>query len=80
MKKQLFRYWVGMNASALQAAIHSTKVFVATATVHAVADSIPALRLDQMAAVFGLAFGMEILNWLDAHPLIDVIDPAAKTP
>jgi len=87
MKKQLFRYWVGMNASALQAGIHATKAFVATASAHALVDKIPSLSLEQTAAVFALAFGVEILNWLDTHPLLEVLNtsycakaPEAKTP
>lgn len=58
-----------MNASALQAAAHSGKAFFGVAGAHAAIDAIPALNLQQLAAVFLLGFGMEILNYLDSHPL-----------
>jgi hypothetical protein len=69
LKQQLWRYWLAMNASALQAAAHSAKAFFGVAGAHAAIDSIPALNLQQIAAVFILGIGMEILNYLDAHPL-----------
>lgn len=68
-KQQLLRYWLGMNASAVRAAAHSTKAFLGVAGAHSCVDSIPALNLQQIAAVFLLAFGSELLNYLDANPL-----------
>ena len=73
------RYWLAMNASAVQSAAHTTKTFVAAATAHALQNNIPALNLPQTAAVFGLAFGLEIFNWLDTHPLSELIPPAPPT-
>jgi len=68
-KLSLLRYWLAMNASALQAAAHGAKAFFGVAGVHAVQEAVPALTLQQFAGVFLLAFGYEILNYLDAHPL-----------
>lgn len=58
-----------MNASAVQAGAHSAKAFFAVAGAHAAIDSVPALNVHQFVAVFLLAFAMEILNYLDTHPL-----------
>lgn len=69
MKQSLVRYWLAMNASALQGGAHAAKAFFAVAGAHAAVDSIPALNPHQLGAVFVLAFGMEILNYLDAHPV-----------
>ncbi len=68
-KQQLLRYWLAMNAGALQAGAHSARAFLAIAGAHAAVDSIPALNLKQLIAVFLLAFGNEVLKCLDAHPL-----------
>lgn len=68
-KQSLFRYWLAMNASALQAAAHGAKAFFGVAGVHAVQNAVPALTLQQFAGVFLLAFGYELLNYLDSHPL-----------
>lgn len=68
-KQSLLRYWLAMNASPLQAAAHGAKAFFGVAGVHAVQATVPALTLPQLAGVFLLAFGYEILNYLDAHPL-----------
>ena len=76
MKQQLLRYWLAMNASALQAAAHSAKAFFGVAGVHAVDESIAALNLHQFVGVFLITFGMELLNYLDTHPLPH---PAAGT-
>jgi len=70
------RYWLAMNASAVQSAAHATKAFVATAGAHVVQDSIPALNLSQIGAVFAFAF---VLNWLDAHPLSALIPAEPPT-
>jgi len=69
MKQQLLRYWLAMNASAVQAAAHSGKAWLATAGVHALNESVPALNLQQFTGVLIFAFGAEILNWLDKNPL-----------
>jgi hypothetical protein len=72
MKKQLFRYWLAMNASAIQSAAHAGKAWLATAGIHALNESIPALNLQQFGAVLLFAFGAEILNWLDKNPILPI--------
>jgi hypothetical protein len=69
MKTLVLRYLLAMNASALQAGAHAAKAFFAVAGAHAAVDSIPALNPHQFCAVFLLAFGMEILDYLDKHPV-----------
>ena len=76
MKTQLLRYWLAMNASALQAGAHAGRAFFALAGAHAIANDIPAINWPQFVAVFLLAFGMEILNYLDTHPL--PLSPSAE--
>ena len=58
-----------MNATAGRSAIHAVSAFFGIAGAHAVADSIPALTAQQAASVFLLAFGRELLSYLDTHPL-----------
>jgi hypothetical protein len=74
------RYWLAMNASAVQSAAHSTKAFVATASAHVLQDSIPVLNLPQIGAVFAFAFVLEIFNWLDAHPLAALLPAETVNP
>jgi len=69
LKQQLLRYWLAMNASALQGAAHAGKAWLATAGAHTLTASVPSLNLNQFLAVLGFAFGLGILNWLDEHPL-----------
>ncbi len=71
----ILRYWLAMNASALQAAVHSSVAFFGVAGAHAAMDAIPALTIQQFAAVFLIAFGRAILNYLDAHPLTALLPP-----
>ena len=72
------RYWLAMNASAFTAAVHSTKTFFGVAGVHALNESVPALNLQQFAAVFLLAFGTEILAYLDEHPVTALLPAASQ--
>lgn len=69
LKQQILRYWLAMNASAFQAGIHAAKAYMGIATAHAAMDTIPALSLQQLAAAFLAAFGWELLNYLDTHPI-----------
>jgi hypothetical protein len=83
-KQQLLRYWLAMNAGALQAGAHSARAFLAIAGAHAAVDSIPALGVKQLAAVFLLAFGNEALKYLDTHALpislsVPNLNPIQKT-
>lgn len=74
----VLRYGLAMNASAFDASIHSTVAFFGVAGAHAAIDSIPALNLQQFAAVFLITFGRAILAYLDAHPLSSLI-PSNET-
>jgi len=65
----ILRYWLAMNASAFDAAVHSSVAFFGVAGAHAAMDAIPALTIQQFAAVFLIAFGRAILAYLSAHPL-----------
>lgn len=73
-----------MNASALDAAIHSLVAFFGVAGISQVVPEVTALNLKQLAAVFGVSFIRALVNYLAAHPLADLIpaetiaaDPAA---
>jgi hypothetical protein len=77
-KQQLLRYWLAMNASAFDAAVHSSVAFFGVAGAHAAIESIPALTLEQFASVFLIAFGRAILTYLDAHPISELIPNADK--
>jgi hypothetical protein len=72
------RYFLAMNASAFDAAVHSSVAFLGVAGAHAALDAIPALNLPQFAAVFLITFGRAILAYLDAHP-IEPLLPADVT-
>ena len=75
----ILRYWLAMNASAFDAAVHSSVAFFGVAGAHAAMDAIPALTIQQFAAVFLIAFGRAILNYLDAHPLSELINQLKET-
>src|SRR5580692_11032840 len=77
MKKQLLRYWLAMNASALRGAAHAGKTWLATAGVHAINGAVPALNLNQFLAVLGFTFALGILDWLDKNPLPEEQAPEA---
>ena len=76
VKSRFWRYWLAMNASALDAAVHACAAFFGVAGVHAAADGVPGLNWQQMAAVFGMSFGRGILNYLAAHPVAAEVNPA----
>jgi hypothetical protein len=65
----ILRYGLAMNASAFDAAVHSSVTFFGVAGAHAAVEAIPALNLQQFAAVFLLTFGRACLGYLDAHPV-----------
>lgn len=60
---------MAMNASAFDAAVHSCVAFFGVAGAHAAMDAVPALTLQQFAALFLVAFGRGMLAYLSAHPL-----------
>ena len=68
-KLQILRYWLAMNATAVQSAAHAGKAWLAIAGAHAMSDTVPALTVQQFAAVLLLAFGSSLLDWLDKNPL-----------
>lgn len=75
-KQQILRYWLAMNASAFDAAVHSSVAFFGVAGAHAAIEAVPALTLEQFAAVFLIAFGRAILGYLAAHPLLTLLPPS----
>jgi len=70
LKAHLLRYWLAMNASALKSGVHAARAFFGVAGAHALTDTVPALTLQQGGSVALLAFGAELLNYLDTHPFI----------
>jgi len=58
-----------MNACAFDAAAHACAAFLGVAGAHAASETIPALDLRQLAAVFAITFGRALLAYLDAHPV-----------
>lgn len=74
----ILRYWLAMNASAADAAVHSAQAFFGVAGVHAVYDSVPALNLQQFAGVLLLSFGRGLLAYLSAHPLAALLTEADR--
>jgi hypothetical protein len=79
LRAALWRYWLAMNASALQGAAHAGKAWLATAAAHAATDSVPALNFRQFLAVLGFAFAMEGLSWLDKNPLPTPPEPKSES-
>jgi len=69
-----------MNASAVQSCAHSVKAWIATAAVHTVDESIPALNLAQFAAVLGFFFLQAVLDYLDKNPLPSLSANQSSTP
>ena len=69
LKNQIIRYLLCMWAAGFNAGVHAAVAFFGVAGAHAVADSVPALSLQQLAAVFLLAQGKAMLAYLDAHPI-----------
>lgn len=69
-----------MNASAFDAGAHACAAFFGVAGVHEAVNSIPALNLQQLAAVFGISFVRGALKYLDAHPLAAFVVPASAGP
>ena len=69
LKIRIIRYLASMWAAGVSAGAHAAVAFFSVAGAHAVADSVPALSLQQLAAVFLLAQGKAMLAYLDAHPV-----------
>jgi len=71
MKQQILRYWLAMNASAFDSAIHALVLFCGVAGTHQVMDAVPALNVNQLITLFFIAFGRAVLAYLDGHPVSD---------
>ena len=68
-KQQVLRWWLALNASAVQSCAHSVKAWVATAALHTANDAIPALTAAQFGAVIAFFFLQAALDYLDKNPL-----------
>ena len=73
--KAFNHYLAVMNAGAVQAGVHGLKAYVSVAVAHATTDAIPALSFQQIIAVFGVAFLLSVLDYMDKNPL-----PIGETP
>jgi hypothetical protein len=69
------RYWLAMNASAVDATVHSYVLISGVALVHVASDAVPAFNLQQCASMFLLTFGRAILSYLSAHPISQLLPP-----
>ena len=71
----ILRYWLAMNATAFDSAVHSLVIFCGLAGAHQLVTSVTALDAQQLAGVFLIAFGRSLLSYLDAHPLAQLLPP-----
>jgi hypothetical protein len=69
LKQSILRYWLAMNATALDAAIHALALFCGVAGAHEATQWVPALNLQQLGWVFLIAFGRAVLAYVAAHPV-----------
>lgn len=72
------RYWLAMNASAVDATVRSYTLISGVALVHVASDAVPAFNVQQCASMFLLTFGHAILNYLSAHPLAELLPAEAR--
>jgi len=79
MKLLLLRYWLAMNATAFDSAMHSVATFCGVAGAHEALGTVPALNLPQLALVFVVMFARAILKYQDAHPVSELL-PAPTRP
>ena len=63
-----------MNATAFDSAVHALVLFCGVAGAHEATAAVPALNLQQLVALFLIAFGRAVLEYLDAHPLAELVD------
>jgi len=78
LKRQILRYWLAMNATALDAAIHALVLFCGVAGAHEATQLVPALNLQQLAWVFLIAFGRAMLAYAAAHPVAALLPDEAE--
>lgn len=69
IKLNFLRYWLAMNATAMQSAVHALRAYCGLAGVSVATQQIAPLTWQQGMVVFLFAFGAAILNYLDANPL-----------
>lgn len=82
MKQQLKRYWLAMNLTALDAAIHALRLFCGVSGLSILAGKAEWLSvgsmleaLEKLGLLFVAAFGVALVSYLDAHPLEALIPP-----
>lgn len=79
----ILRYWLAMNASAFDSAVSSLIIYGGAASVHQAAAefnvNVAAFTLQQFAVTFLSAFGWAVLQYLHAHPVAELLPPAAPT-
>ena len=80
LKRQILRYWLAMNATALDAAIHALVLFCGVAGAHEATQLVPALNLQQLAWVFLIAFGRAMLAYAAAHPVAAALATVGRVP
>ena len=77
LKQQWLRYWLAMNATAFDSAVHAVVLLYSVAGAHEVTGNVPTLNAQQMGWVFLIAFTRSLLAYLDAHP-ISVLLPETR--
>lgn len=88
--RSVLRYLEAMNATALQSAVHTLRIYCGMAGCHEITSvssapiAIPAINVQQAGCVFLIAFAAAVLNYLDAHPVpiitITTVPAAAAAP
>jgi hypothetical protein len=79
-KQKILRYWLAMNATAFDAAIHALVLFCGVAGAHEATQWVPALNLQQLGWVFLIAFGRAILAYVEAHPVAATLADVGRVP
>jgi hypothetical protein len=73
----IMRYWLAMNATAFDSAVAATRIYSGAAVAHVataeIGYTIPAITLQQFVIAFLSAFGWSILQYLQAHPVAELL-------
>ena len=77
--KSVKRYLLAMNASAVDATVHSYVLISGVALVHVTSNTVPAFNLQQCAYMFLITFGRALLAYLSAHPISQLLPPSPQT-
>lgn len=85
MKQKLIRYWLAMNAAAIQSAALAGKAWLAAAGAHvASGGQIMAIEPQQLLGIIGFAFITSLIDWLADNPLpiaeVATLPPLKDTP